>query len=127
MKHLKPLIWGTAIVNGFCFFVVVGQLVSKQVQSKTAITGRQSALVNVVKHVKSDSCWLDDSDVPFKIGDPVITPGSESGRIPTSCVRVPKVSQYLEVAYKNGELIAKRIFSDKEVRSQLSIEEQNSQ
>lgn len=91
--------------------------------SKENLTARQLALINIAKHVKSESCWQEESNIPYKIGDPFITPGTDTGRIPTSCVFVIGVNQYLEVAYKNSELQVIRIFSVREVKNQLSIKE----
>lgn len=122
MKNkLSPRIWGTTFISIGCAVVALGLVFSKESASVQQITARQKALVNIAKHVKSETCWLDDSDVVYKIGDPLITPGSETGRIPTSCVIASHVGQYLEVAYKNSELQVTRIYSEKEVNSQLSI------
>lgn len=128
MKQIQPLIFGAFAVNAACLAVVGGLQVSKNIGSQTALTARQAALTNVAKHVIADSCWSHPTDTKLKIGDPVILPGSATGKIPTSCVYVPKTKQFAEVAYQNSELIAFRIFSIKEVqaaKSQIKAENNN--
>ncbi len=120
MKHIQPLIFGAFAVNVAAFAVVGGLQVSKNINSQTALTARQSALNNVAKHVIADSCWNHPTDTKLKIGDPVILPGTDTGKIPTSCMYAPKTKQFVEVAYQNSELIVFRAFSIKEVQSAKS-------
>ena len=120
MKHIQPLIFGAFAANIAAFAVVGGLQVSKNIGSQTAITARQAALTNIAKHVIADSCWSHPTDTKLKIGDPVILPGTATGKIPTSCMFAPKTKQFLEVAYQNSELIAFRIFSIKEVQAAKS-------
>ena len=119
-NKLSLQIWGTTLISVGCSVVALVLVFSKESVSHQQLTARQKALVNITKHVKSETCWTDNSDVAYKIGDPLITPGSETGKIPTSCVIAPKVNQYLEVAYKDSELQVIRIYSGKEVNAQLS-------
>ena len=120
MKHLQPLIFGAFATNILAFAVVGGLQVSKNINSQTAITARQAALTNVAKHVMAESCWKYPSDYKLKIGDPIITKGTQTGKIPTSCVYSPKTKQFVEVGYLNSELQAIRIFSIKEVQAAKS-------
>ena len=120
MKHLKPLIFGAFAVNVVSFAVVGGFQISKNVNSTTATTARQAALSNVARHVLSDTCWSHPTDTKLKIGDPVILPGTETGKIPTSCMYAPQTKQFVEVAYQNSELQVIRAFSIKEVQSAKS-------
>lgn len=120
MKYLKPVILGAFAVNAVSFAVVGGFQVSKNVNSTTATTARQAALSNIAKHVLSDTCWSHSADSKLKIGDPIILPGTETGKIPTSCMYAPKTKQFVEVAYQNSELQVIRAFSIKEVRAAKS-------
>ena len=117
MKHLKPLIFGAFAINVVSFAVVGGLQVSRNISSTTALTARQSALKNIAKHKLSDTCWKYPSNHKLKIGDPIITPGSETGKAPTSCFYSPTTEQFMEAGYQNSELIVLRIFSIKEVQA----------
>ena len=128
MKHLKSLIFGGFAVNALSLLVVTGFQISRNVASTTAITARQAALINIAKHTISDTCWKHPSDTKLKIGDPVILPGTETGRIPTSCMYAPNTKQFLEVGYLSSELQVIRAFSIKEVqsaKSQVKAEKNN--
>ena len=128
MKHLKPLIFGAFAINVVSFAVVGGLQVSRNISSTTALTARQSALKNIAKHNISDTCWEYPSRYKLKIGDPVILAGTETGKIPTSCVYVPGTKQFLEVGHLNSELQVIRAFSIKEVqaaKSQIKAENNN--
>ncbi|NJM19900.1 MAG: hypothetical protein HC907_14985 [Richelia sp. SM1_7_0] len=118
MKYLNPLIMGAFAVNVASFAVVGGLQISRNVTSTTSITARQSAVLNIAKHVLSDSCWEYQADNRLKIGDPIIT--KSSGKLPTGCVYSPQTKQFIEVGYLSGELQAIRIFSIKEVQSAKS-------
>ena len=120
MKYLKPLIFGAFALNAVSFAVVGGFQISKNVNSTTATTARQAALSNIAKHVISDTCWQHPTDSKLKIGDPVILAGTETGKIPTSCMYAPQTKQFVEVAYENSELQVIRAFSIKEVQAAKS-------
>lgn len=120
MKHLKSIILGAFAMNIASFAVVGGLQVSRNVSSTTALTARQSALKNIAKHNLSDTCWRYPSNHKLKIGDPVLTSGSETGKIPTSCVYAPGAKQFLEVGYLDSELQVIRAFSIKEVQAAKS-------
>ena len=111
---------GAFAVNLASFAVVGGFQISRNVSSTTAITARQAAVLNIAKHVLSDSCWEYPADIRLKIGDPIITKGSATGELPTSCVYAPNTKQFIEAGYLNNELQAIRIFSIKEVQSARS-------
>ena len=111
---------GAFAINLASFAVVGGFQISRNVSSTTATTARQSAVLNIAKHVLSDSCWEYPADIRLKIGDPIITKGSATGELPTSCVYSPNTKQFIEAGYLSGELQAIRIFSIKEVQSARS-------
>lgn len=94
---------------------------SRDAQSQTAIATRKQGLETIAKHLKARTCWSDQSEKPFKLGDAVITEGSQNGRLPTECIFAPKPQQFLQVAYTNGELKVIQVYSRQEVRNQLSI------
>lgn len=120
MKYLKTLVIGAFTLNLTCVGIVAGNQIKNNVTSQTAITARQSALLNIAKHVLSDTCWNYSTNQKIKIGDPIILKGSATGIIPTSCVYNPKTKQFVEVGYLDSELQAIRIFSIKEVQSAKS-------
>ena len=118
-KYKVPF-WGSTAICIFVAVVALGLHFTERGNSQKAVSARSRALENIAKHVNSESCWIDRSDTPFKIGDPLITRGSETGRIPTSCVIAPNAGQFLEVAYKNSELQVIRVFSNKEINAAKS-------
>lgn len=120
LKYLNVAIIGAFAVNMLSFGVVGGLQIKRNVTSQTATTARQQAVLNIAKHVLSDSCWNYKADYRLKIGDPIITRGTETGKIPTSCIYSPKTQQFAEVGYLNSELQVIRIFSIKEVQSAKS-------
>jgi hypothetical protein len=119
---LIPVLAGVNIV---CLGIVGATTISQRVDSQNQITARRQSLAVMAKHILSDTCWVNKASVPFKIGDYVPTEGTKEGRIPTSCVKVPKTSQYLKVAYYQGFLKVEQVFSNTEIRNQLSIKEKN--
>ena len=120
LKYLNVAIIGAFAVNMLSFGVVGGLQIKSNVTSKTATTARQHAVLNIAKHVLSDSSRNYKADYRLKIGDPIITRGTETGKIPTSCIYSPKTQQFAEVGYLNSELQVIRIFSIKEVQSAKS-------
>jgi hypothetical protein len=64
---------------------------------------------------------ITNQDIFFKIGDSVVTQGSETGKLATSCIYSKKSRQFLEVAYLDQELEVIRVFSRKEVQAAKSI------
>ncbi|MGB3652087.1 MAG: hypothetical protein WBA41_12860 [Rivularia sp. (in: cyanobacteria)] len=120
LKYLNVAIMGAFTVNMLSFGVVGGLQINKNVSSKTAVTARQQAVLNIAKHVLSDSCWNYPADYRLKIGDPIITRGTETGKIPTSCIYSPNTKQFAEVGYLNSELQVIRVFSIKEVQNAKS-------
>lgn len=120
MKYLKQIVIGAFTVNLTCVGIVAGNQIKNNVTSQTAITARQSALLNIAKHVLSDTCWSYSANQKIKIGDPIILKGSATGKIPTSCIYNPQTKQFVEVGYLDSELQAIRIFSIKEVQSAKS-------
>lgn len=111
---------GAFTLNMLSFGVVGGLQINKNVSSKTAVTARQQAVLNIAKHVLSDSCWNYPAYYRLKIGDPIITRGTETGKIPTSCIYSPNTKQFAEVGYLNSELQVIRVFSIKEVQNAKS-------
>ncbi|RUT02727.1 hypothetical protein DSM106972_056470 [Dulcicalothrix desertica PCC 7102] len=124
-KHLNTIILVGVLGNFSIFSYGMTQQISANVSSQTAISSRQRALVNIAKHVKSDTCWQNKANYPLKINDVIAVEGTETGKIPTSCVYVPKTKQFLNVVYSNGEVTVTRIFSIKEVQNQLSMKGDN--
>ena len=122
-------IWATTGICVVSSLISLGLIFTKEGVSISNLSARQKALANIANHVKSKSCWHETSDIPYKIGDPLITKGTQTGQIPTSCFIVTGIEsglvsdskQYLEVAYKNSELQVIRIFSNQELQNQLSI------
>ncbi|MEO0839066.1 MAG: hypothetical protein AAF063_09210 [Cyanobacteria bacterium J06643_5] len=99
---------------------VGSQHIAKNLSSKNQISARQEAALNIAKHVISDTCWSYNADDKLKIGDRVLVKGSETGKIPTSCVYNKPTKQFVEVAYLDKELQAIRIFSIKEIQASRS-------
>ena len=118
---IKQIFWGSILVNGVVFGLVTCANVNKNVSSQNASTSRNTALMNITKHVLSDTCLITNQDIFFKIGDSVVTQGSETGKLATSCIYSKKSRQFLEVAYLDQELEVIRVFSRKEVQAAKSI------
>ncbi len=119
--NLKAIFVTAALVNLGTFGYAVSQQVSQNISSKTAITVRQKALINIAKHVRADTCWTNNSKQVFKLNDVISLAGTDTGKIPTSCVYVPKTKQFLSVAYSSDELQIQHIFSIREVKFQKSV------
>jgi len=124
-QNLNILIAASMLLNSGFFIYAMGQRVQGNIVSQTAISTRQKALINVVKHVKSDTCWRSHSKIIYKLGDVLPLPGSSTGKIPTSCIYVPATKQFLDVAYSESELQVQQVFSIREVQNQKSIKENN--
>lgn len=121
-NRLLGLILTTFGINLICISAVTSQHIARNVTSNTARMARDKALDTVARHVDSRSCWVKKSrTIPYKIGDSVLFPGTHTGQIPTTCVKVPRTGQYLEVAYLGSELQVIRSFSQTEIDRQLSI------
>jgi hypothetical protein len=110
-------------LNILALAAVVGTTISNKVTSQNKIDARRKSLVDVVKHVKVQTCWVTLQPEPFKIGDAVTTSGTTNGKIPTTCVRAPKTNQYLMVGYANGQLQVTQAFSNTEIQNQKSLGE----
>lgn len=119
--HISPIIWAAIGVNALSLCVVTTAVVSKRINSDSAITQRAKGLNLVAQHFKSDTCWASKSSEPFKLGDEVNTQGSLTGKLPTSCIKSMKTGQILQVAYAEGRLIVSQIYSKTELNNQLSI------
>lgn len=119
--HISPIIWVAIGINVLSLMVVTTAVVSKRIGSDTAITEREKGLNLVAQHFKADTCWTSKSSKPFKLGDEVNTPGSATGKLPTSCIKSEKTGQILQVAYAQGRLIVAQIYSKTELNNQLSI------
>ncbi|MBC1222324.1 hypothetical protein GNF09_20955 [Nostoc sp. UCD120] len=119
--HINPIIWVAIGVNALSLLVVTSTVVSKRIGSDSAITERAKGLNLVAQHFKSDTCWISKNSKPFKLGDEVKTPGSLTGKLPTSCIKSEKTGQILQVAYAQGRLIVSQIYSKTELNNQLSI------
>jgi hypothetical protein len=117
---LKSIIFGAFGLNCVCFLAVTHAQFTKSANTKNTNLARESALSNIAKHFNADSCWKYEVSTSIKIGDPIPTAGTETGKIPTSCVINPKTGQYLEVGYIDNELQVIRSFSKKEVTAKLS-------
>lgn len=124
--HISPIIWTAIGVNALSLVVVTSTVVSKRIGSDSAITERAKGLNLVAQHFKSDTCWVSKNSKPFKLGDEVNTPGSMTGKLPTSCIKSIKTGQILQVAYAEGRLIVAQIYSKTELNNQLSILKQES-
>lgn len=118
---IKQIFWGSILLNSAVFGLVTCANVNKNVSSQNASSSRNTALVNITKHVLSDTCLITNQDIFFKIGDSVVTEGSSTGKLATSCIYAKKSKQFLEVAYLDQELEVIRIFSRKEVQAAKSI------
>ncbi len=119
--HISPIIWTAIGVNALSLTIVTTAVISKRLSSDSAITERAKGLNLVAQHFKSDTCWTSKNSKPFKLGDEVNTPGSMTGRLPTSCIKSIKTGQILQVAYAEGRLIVAQIYSKTELNNQLSI------
>jgi hypothetical protein len=119
--NLKAIFLTAALVNLATFGYCLSQQVSQNISSKTAITVRQKALINIAKHVKADTCWKNNSKQVFKLGDVISLQGTDTGKIPTSCIYVPKTKQFLSVSYSSDELLVQHIFSIREVQFQKTV------
>ncbi len=119
--HINPIIWAAIGINALSLTVVTTAVISKRINSDSAITERAKGLNLVAQHFKSDTCWTSKNSKPFKLGDYVNTPGSLTGKLPTSCIKSEKTGQILQVAYAEGRLIVAQIYSKTELNNQLSI------
>ena len=119
--HINPIIWAAIGINALSLTVVTTTVVSKRLSSDTAITERAKGLNLVAQHFKADTCWISKNSKPFKLGDEVNTPGSATGKLPTSCIKSVKTGQVLQVVYAEGRLIVAQIYSKTELNNQLSI------
>ncbi len=119
--QFKEIIYSFAGVNAVCLLVVGGNSVAQQVSSQNQLTARRQGLEAIAKHIKADTCWSNNAEIPFKLGDEITLKGTADGKIPTECIRVPKTAQYLQVAYSGGILRVNQAYSNTEVRNQLSI------
>lgn len=125
MKFAIPYIIPVGVaINLVCLAVVASHSVGFRINSKNQLSARQLGLRTVAQHYKSDSCWTIDSDQPFKLGDLVNVPGSLIGKIPTGCVKSPNTQQFLHVAYLDGQLIVRNVFTPTELRNQLSTKDE---
>lgn len=124
--NIHPIILTAIGVNALSLIVVTSAVVSKRINSDSAITERAKGLNLVAQHFKSDTCWISQNRNPFKLGDEVNTPGSATGKLPTSCIKSVKTGQILQVVYDQGRLIVAQIYSKTELNNQLSILKQES-
>jgi hypothetical protein len=124
MKY-TPLICIGAALNIICLGYITCNQVWSSVTSKNQIQARSKGLITIAQHVKSETCWFNQSGTAFKIGDSVNLAGTQNGRIPTSCIIAPKTKQYLQVGYLENDLQVTQIYSPKEIQNQLSIKEDN--
>lgn len=121
--NINNLIIGGFILNVTCGFGVVVANVSNNVNSQNRIKERRQGLTTIAKHVKSQSCWNNSQTEPFKINDEIVLSGSDTGLIPTGCIKATKTKQYLLVAYKGSVLRVQEIYSQREIVNQLSMKE----
>lgn len=119
--HINPIIWAAIGINALSLTVVTTAVVSKRINSDSAVIERAKGLNLVAQHFKSDTCWISKNSKPFKLGDYVNTPGSATGKLPTSCIKSVKTGQILQVVYAEGRLIVAQIYSKTELNNQLSI------
>lgn len=119
--NINPIIWVAIGINTLSLIVVTTAVVSKRIDSDSAITERAKGLNLIAKHFKSDTCWISKNSNPFKLGDEVNTRGSATGKLPTSCIKSIKTGQILQVVYAEGRLIVAQIYSKTELNNQLSI------
>ncbi|MHC5722631.1 MAG: hypothetical protein ACYTXY_00420 [Nostoc sp.] len=124
--HISPIIWAAIGINALSLTIVTTAVVSKRMSSDGEISQRAKGLNLVAQHFKSDTCWVSKNSKPFKLGDEVNTPGSATGKLPTSCIKSIKTGQILQVAYAEGRLIVSQIYSKTELNNQLSILKQES-
>jgi hypothetical protein len=75
-------------------------------------------LNNLAKYHNVDNCWVSHDEKPYGLGEKIQS--VERGKIPTSCILVPKVKQVLHVAYLDGTLKVTGIFSEQELKNELS-------
>ncbi|MHC5779643.1 hypothetical protein [Nostoc sp.] len=119
--HISPIIWAALGINALSLTIVTTAVVSKRIGSDGEISQRAKGLNLVAQHFKADTCWTSKNSKPFKLGDEVNTPGSVTGKLPTSCIKSEKTGQILQVAYAEGRLIVSQIYSKTELNNQLSI------
>lgn len=124
--HINPIIWAAIGINALSLTVVTTTVVSKRLSSDSAVTERAKGLNLVAQHFKADTCWISKNPKPFKLGDEVKTPGSLTGKLPTSCIKSEKTGQILQVAYAQGRLIVSQIYSKTELNNQLSVLKEDS-
>jgi hypothetical protein len=121
MKNsLVTVVVVASVFNLGIFAYAMSNKISQNVTSKNLINSRNNSLENIAKHFKSDTCWELSTKESNKIGDILNTDGTEYGKIPTSCIYSKNQNQFLDVAYENGQLKIKNIFSKTELRNQLS-------
>jgi hypothetical protein len=121
MNNIKSIFWSAIAVNVLACGAVASVNISRNVSSQQASSARSTALLNIAKHVMSDTCWKSPQKTSFKVGDPITTNGTTTGKIPTSCMYAPKSKQFLEIGYIDQELVVVRVFSIKEVQAGKSI------
>ncbi|MHC5917778.1 MAG: hypothetical protein ACYTXE_43960 [Nostoc sp.] len=124
---ISPVIWVALGVNVLSLTVVTAASVNARLKSDAAIADRAKSLNVLAKHVLADTCWKASNNKPYKLGDSITLDGSEDGKSPTSCIYNPRTSQFLFLAYKDGELVVNQVYSRREVRNQISILKQHKQ
>jgi hypothetical protein len=116
----NPVLTALLAINTVVAVSVTAAVIQNRVTSDNAIAARAKGLQTLAQHLKADTCWKSESEQPFKLGDPVDVPGSFDGKLPTGCIYAPKVQQFLQVGYFNGELQVLQVYSRREMRHQLS-------
>lgn len=120
MLNPKPFIYIGFALNLVVAGYVGSQHIAKNLSSKNQITARQASALNIAKHVISDTCWQYNATEKLKLGDRILTRGSDTGKVPTSCFYNKPTQQFVEVAYLDKELQAVRLFSVKEIKAAKS-------
>lgn len=93
---------------------------ASQEQSDRAHKERSAALVTVAKEVAAENILVSEKGSNAKIGDRINPRGSADGRSPTSTLHLKGDNTYAYLAYLDGVLQVRQVFSAKEVDAQRS-------
>jgi hypothetical protein len=115
---LKKIMFAGLGITSLSAGIVATAQISANVNSQNAIKGRQQGVEAIAKYQYVDNCQTNPATESVKIGS--IIPDNGKGTIPTSCVRVPATKQYLYVGYKDGNVTVLYVYTDTEVKNQLS-------
>lgn len=106
-----------AVVSVIGCLAIVTSAAFNYLKSGTANKDRTAKLDLVAKYHLKENCLTTGDTSLIKIGQLFAVDGD--GKIPTACISNGK--QYAYVAYSGGELKAIYVYTDNELKSQLSI------